>query len=413
MNALTTNLPKDAARFETHVQQAVGSVRSAFGAIAASLPGSPSRAHELQRALDIDKKLAWKIASVVNDADPFAAAKQLPGPAGVDIFLEAARARQVPAELIDQARGALRDFDGLIEVHAGDRVTLEMMMGGFATRSRDKIDTGHRRAAFRAQSYLWGVQAKTHLRAGFIAPAASDPTRLDIVSIRGFVGFRRIRPNVTWVIARTKLSDNDGEVRGSQSRLPLDPSRGAADVPLVTDFCSERLPEFRRLDGGGGYCEDEVVEGPVGDTAAMTLLTGEIFRAGAVRYRNEHNTFGRIGAHVFTPCEALVLDLVVHSEAFGPIQPGFAIYSALGSASLFPAGRHRVLEPAHETAEYLGRGPLVMHTADVPDYVRLSQYVFNRMEWDGEAFDVFRVRVAYPLMPTSNILSHAMPEQPA
>lgn len=397
--------------FQSHAEQVVRSVRNAFGMIAAALPGSPLRANELQKALSIDKTLAWKIATVINDDDSFSAAKQLPGPAGIDIFLEAVRKKNVPSNLIEQARSSIRDFEDLIRIHAGDRASFEMMISGFATRDRYKIQIGHRKAAFQAQRYVWGVEAKTHLGATFVSVAAHDPSRVSVVYIRGYVGFRRIRPNVSWVIARPRHLDNDGKIRDVCTRLPLDPCLGSTDVPLMRDFCSASLPELRKVPLNDGFYEVEVVEGPVGDTAAVTLITGEKLPE-LPRYSDEHNRFARTGVHSFTPAETLIIDVVIHQDVFGRVKPDLAAYSEIGGGPLFPSSRHRPLLPPLEQVEYLGKGSQVMHTPDVPDCPRLAQAVFSTMGWEESRFDVFRARVPYPVVPASYMLTYPLPEAP-
>lgn len=61
---------------------------------------------------------------------------------------------------------------------------------------------------------------------------------------------------------------------------------------------------------------------------------------------------------------------------------------------------------------YLGKGPSVMHTPDVPRYAEMIQYAFDRLGWDEARFDVYRCRVEYPVMPSSVVVRFDLPECP-
>jgi hypothetical protein len=345
------------------------------------------------------------------------AAQHVPGPGGVRIFLNAAAGQGVPSRLTESAAKAVEEFDRLIQIHAGDRASLEMMMSGYARRGRKQGDLTHRRAAFRANSYLWGVQAKTHLKADFLHPSGSSG-QFDIGSIRGFVGFRWIRANVPWVIARARCTDDDGTLRRSFVREPLDPAdeltEGAANVPLLRGFCTKPLPVFRRVDGPHGFVEDELIEGPVGNTAAITCIIGEVARNVASYYRDERNHYGDLSARMRTPCEVLLFDQFVHEDMFGLISPDLLVYSDLDRAFEVPRPqRERDRLPTWEMVEYLGKGPSVIHTPDVPRYAEMARYVFAQLGWDGERFDVYRIRIQYPIIPSTVVMRHELPERPA
>jgi len=415
--ASDTNQKAEPRPFEAHAEEVVRRVRNAFAEVIEALPGHVSRPSELEKALRIDKKLGWRVFRVVHGSDPFMAAQHVPGAAGVKIFLEAAAQRGVPSGLTEAAARAVGAFEELIQVHAGDRASLEMMMSGYARRGRKRGDLTHRKAAFRANSYVWGVQAKTQLKADFLH-RSDRPGQLDIGSVRGFVGFRRIRANVAWVVARTRCTDDDGTLRTSFVREPLDPAceegvDGPA-VPLLREFCTKPLPRFRRVAGPHGFVEDELVEGPVGNTAAFNCIIGEVARSVASYYRDEHNRYGDLTARMRTPSEVLLFDQFVHEDVFGRMSPEVLVYGDLRGGPETPRDqRARDQLPVWETVEYLGKGPGVIHTPEVPRYAEMARYVFDRLGWDGERFDAYRIRVQYPIIPSTVVMRHELPERPA
>jgi hypothetical protein len=407
----------EAVPFEEHARQALLHLRGAFAEIIEALPGHITRPHELSKCLSIDTKLAWKIAHVAHGSDPFMAVQHIPGTAAIDVFLKAVADQNVPAERIEAVETAVGEFERLIEVHAGDRATLEMMLLSFASEGRRRADLAQRKAAFTANSYIWGIQARTQLKTDILFPA-TEKGRLDIATVRGFVGLRRIRPNVPWVIARARVADDHGKVLTPAGREPLDPvdddSAGRAGAPLLREFCSQPLPEFRRVSGSHGFLEDQLVEGEVGKTGAVTCITGEVTRSVASYFRAENNRVAALLARMHTPCEALLFDLLVHEDLFGPIEPELAVYSELEGGRPVPPieGRERDRLVTGESVEYLGKGPSVLHTPHVPRYPEMIRYAFGKLGWDAQRFDVYRVEMQYPIIPTSVAMVHELPEAP-
>jgi hypothetical protein len=402
---------------EEDAKRVLLNTRKAFAAIVEAVPGLVPRAQEVSEALAIPRKLGWQITRVVCETDPLLVGRYLPARGGMNTFLNGARRRNVPAPLIESAAAAVKEYERLIDTHADDRASLEMMLSACASRADEQTNDAWRKAAFMGNSYIWGVRAKAQLKTHFLFPGA-ERGRMDIASLRGFVGLRRMRPNVPWVVARARCTDDDGEVRRPFASEPLDKPQAGKDagdaVPLLREFCSRPLPRFRRTIRQYGFVEDELVEGPVGNTAAITCITGEVSRAVASYYRSEHNRCGAVVARMRTPCEVLVFDQLVHEDLFGRISPELIVYSQLSGGPSIPfAEMERDRLPMCAPVEYLGKGPLVAYTPHVPRYTEMVQYVFDRLELNGERFEVYRVVLPYPPIPTSVVMSHELPEAPA
>jgi len=412
-HSIDGNASRSAAPFAEQSESVLRELREAFAAMVRALPGQPKRPSEIHRAMEIDRKLAWKLAKLVGDDDPFTAAQHVPGPQATLLVFEAARQCNVSEVILDRVSAAVERFEQLARVHAGDRESLLMMISSFASRGRRQADIAHRRSAFKANSYLWGVQAQTDVNLLFVNICPDDPARIDMVSLRGFVGLRRFRANVPWLIARCRVTDNDGDVRDRPKRRPLDPSIKPGETPILREHCSEPPPQIRRVEGHNGSYEDELIEGEVGDTAAITCLIAEAFSNASSRYHDEHNTLGRLIASARTPSEAMVLDLVVHEDLFGPLHPRLRVYSDLEGPSLcgIECGTRDEL-PCRESVEYMGKGAAVMHSAEVPYHADIGRTVFRLMDWPGERFDVYRAVIPFPMIPTSAALSHELPVRP-
>jgi hypothetical protein len=404
--------------FEQHAERVLARFRSALARVIESLPGDTHRAQELSRALGIDKTLSWRIANLVRVADPFEAAQHVPGTAGMRIFLRAAKKKNVPTELINATQHAVREFDQLVEIHATDRTSLEMMLSSRARKGRERVDLEHRRAAFRANSYLWGIQARAQLKTHILHPSATNDTLFDVASVLGFVGLRRIRADVPWVVYRAKIADDDGIQRRVATREPIDgDSDQTADsvrAPLLRDFCTHPLPQLRRVISPTGTVEFEIAEGEVGNTGAITCMLGEIARNAGPRFREEHNRFVELVASVMTPCESLVFDQIVHRDLVDMANAELAIYGALdGNTPPMTMDCHRFRLPVFEEVEPLGHGLNVLHTSAVPQYVDLIRHVLQRVGWREDDFTAYRAKLTFPPLSTSIVVRGELRSRPA
>jgi hypothetical protein len=414
----TANSTSQTQSFEIDAQQVIASVRNAFAAILDSLPGHVARAHEVSKAFGVHKKLGWQIANVVYEPNLFAAAHHIPGATSVKRFLDAAAERRVNRELIACAEEAVSGFQQLIETHAGDRESLHMMLATSADESSQDERIELRRLAFVGNSSIWGVQAKAQLRAHFLHPGTRDGW-LDVASIRGFVGFQRLRRDVPWLVTRMRVDNDTDAPRQQPERAPLDP--GAAQehegqgVPLLRPFCSQPLPQFRRTVTPDGFVQDELLGGPIGRTAAIDCFTGEICRNLGSYYRDERNWLWRVRARMRTPCRVLIVDQFVHEEVFGPIQPELCVYSELtqGAEGLHTEQLEGNRLPITGSVLDLGYGTGAIHTPEVRRYAEMVGYVFDRLQWEAKRFRVYRVRLEFPPIPTSVGMVSPLPERPA
>lgn len=410
-------LPESQTSFEQHARQVLAKVRDTFAAVVEALPERATRPSDLMRALNVDRKLAWRLSKVVQSHDPFALVEHLPGSAGVVILLNAAARRGVPAPAISAAHAAYQDFEQLITVHAGDRTSLEMMAQAFSRETSDQSELAHRKAAFQGNSYTWGVQARTQLSVNIIAPS-TDPANIDIALISGLIDLRRLRPKVAWVVARTGFITNEGKT------IPAPPpdatpeqkraARDAYRVPLVREFCSSPLPDLRAKLNDSGLMEIELVEGPVGEKGAITcVFSGPPFRNVEARGRSEDESKAHLNAHIRTPSTMLIHDLLVHHERFGPLTPEVSVYSEVHREVRSAATRDdRYRLPVRLNVEYLGRGPTVIRTPDVPRYPQLVRHVCGLHNWNAEDFDVYRLVMSYPIVPSAVVISFEVPELP-
>jgi hypothetical protein len=226
--------------------------------------------------------------------------------------LTAVQREGASTEVVERVRTAVKALDNMVERHVGDRATLELIVDGISPNRGDHLELS-RKLAFRGNSGLWGVQAKTRLMTVMMAPNAVDPDRIDMAIVRGYVGFRRLRSDVRWPIFQLR---GWGEEGGSMT-APWQPLDASGDE-------NSRLPLLRMFSNVGPNDVEEVKTtkgvdymlqpGPIGNIGAIDCFIGDFDRAAASKYRTDQDTTGEFGATISAPTERLIFDLIVHES---------------------------------------------------------------------------------------------------
>jgi hypothetical protein len=386
-------------------------VQDAFVDAVGNVPEPTDRPHEIAKSLGLHKTLAWKLAKIMETTDPVVIFQRIPGSGAVDKILKSAKRHGVPAERIEAVRRALADLDEIVARHAGDRETFEMILAGLTAENGKDVELLYRRDGFQATSFIWGVQARTMMRAVIVNPNP-DGKMLDAAVVFGCVDFRRLRPDRSWVIERWRPTDDLGR--------PIPVRREAIDAtsegyaPLLQDFCSTSRTEVQRRILEDGTVEDEIGVGPLGNEGAVTCFTGEVVHSVMPRYRADANRILAQNLELRTPCRTVVFDHLVPADLYGRVTPEARFYGELAGRPLYSTLRSdRDRLPIHEQVEYLGNGPGVLRTRDVPQYEQMIRHVCAQVGWDADRLDVYRLRMQFPYVPSTITYEYPLPEAPS
>lgn len=396
--------------FEEHVRTVVQRLRTALAELLANVGADPTRSQDVARKLRLNRNLTWKISKIIRENDPAAAIPLVPGKEGLRIFLTKLQTAGATTEAIAAAEAAIAEFDRLVEVHSGDRETLELMLWNLSGEGDVQRIEAIRKQSFLGNSAIWGVQARAQLCINVIAPSDS-PEWNDLAWVSGLVDFRRLRSDVAWPIASTRKTDDSGHVLPVGDIKPLDPTfAGDHQAPLLGDFCSQPLPALRLETGTDGLLRYYVVEGPIGNTAAATCIIGIVGRRFVRRFRTAGDTIGEHIARLYTPTTLLIHDFFVHRDLHHAMSPGVFLYSQLPTGPPYPAGgRDQGLLPFHESMQELGKPPDVV-TPELPTYGRMIEWILGQAGWDGRDFYGFRLRMRFPPTPTLAVFRYPLPE---
>lgn len=401
--------------FTSDARASVQRLRSSLAAAFSALDADPSRPQSLARQFNLDKSLAWRISKVLTAADPLRAVLHVPGRSGLRIVLRTLENAGCAAPMLAEIRLAIRDFESLIERHAGDRETLAMMVENLDPDSGRRRAESHRKMSFVGNSATWGVRAHTHLSSHILAPSAASNDTLDVATACGLLGFRRLRPEAPWAVATIRgYQNDDGTSLPSANVTPIDESAAALHgAPILAEFSSSPLPALRVMRDAHGSTRLEIVEGPIGKTAAATCLAAWIRRNSVPIFREESNKYGELFVMLNTPAEVLYHDVFIHRALPFQSNPAVFVYSQLPGGPVYPSGgREKGLLPIAENLVDLGMPPFVT-TRDVPRYRELFETVCRRAGWDPADIHGYRFRLKYPPIPAIAVFRFELPQRPA
>lgn len=402
----------DAKPFVEDGKTAVHGLRRAFADVLSSLGADATEPQEISRRFGLDKTLAWRIARVIREDDAWEAVQHIPRRPSVRLFVSAMSKHGAAGELTESVWKALDQFERFVEVHSGDRETLEAMVSAAAKRSAGKRLEMFRKNGFHANSALWGVQARVQISMHVIAPALDIEDALAIGVVCGLADFRRLRPDVPWAVGSLAQWD-DLSMPEDIRPQPLDASTRPGEAPLMREFCSTPLPEIRTLVESRDLVRYMLAEGPVGNTAAATAVLGWTFSRVASRFQTYPGECGEHGVALSTPVESVVHDLFVHRSMRFAFNPTAHVYSQLPGGPKYPdSGRLAGLLPVPGDVVDLGAGPPDTTTAELPRYREMLEFTVKRMGHALNDFQGYRFRVRFPPIPAMAVLRHNLLPKP-
>ncbi|MEM6391282.1 MAG: hypothetical protein AAF797_00735 [Planctomycetota bacterium] len=398
--------------FDVASRQVISQLQDSVRAAIDALPG-PQILHatDLARTARIDNKLAWKMHSLAQLRDPFEAGQFVPGRHGVKLFLEGCRRAGVKASSCDRVDRHLDAFMGLIKVHAGNRRAFDMLLAGQSSTDSVRRELAHRKTAFEAQSYLYGVMTRLHLQTYILLPT-HDEDRLDLIDLHANVDLQRFRPDVPWRISRMfRVNEEEGRMEEGTGQ-PIDPDHPAdptlPGLPLIPKFCSQPLPVCERLTSAGGDVVYQLKAGPVGRTSTNTCVTGEYMPLQHAKTvsGNQGKTKFFVATRLRTPCEAMALDLVLPTAWVTPrFSPQPLLYSDLfgkENADRFECDRL----PLTETVERLALTDEAVAFDTMPRYREMLEFAIQPHGLSLDDLTIFRLHIPYPTIPSNAYLQY-------
>lgn len=383
-----------APSFESEARAAFGRFRGALAGLFAALPSGVRTATDVQRAFNVDSKTGWRLHRIGTSLDPLAVGVHLPGKTLIDRALRAAEKHGVAKPIIDAVDSAFAEIEGLIEKYAGDRTTFDSMVSAFATDPADQVDLHHRRAAFRANSHLLGVQSRASILTHILHPNAQDPKKSDLVLLSGSYDKRLLRADARF--DSVKVDTYAGRDPSGDVPEPL----GDHPSGFLPQFSSGPSPIQSYSTRGRGHAEYAAGGTAVGIPSSTTRIFGNMVRGVGPPDEEGHSGYHRMAASVVNPAELVFMNVLMHRRIFDrrPVSTFILMGKQVDISADprdYPPSWHL---PVRNPAEFIGSGLAAVHTPELPRYTELVTWTLGKVGWDPDVFDVYRIRVEYPVL---------------
>jgi hypothetical protein len=364
------------------------------------------------RRFKVNKTLTWNIARTVQAGDSLSAAPHVPGLGSMESMLRASEAGGAPTETVERVRAAVRSFDRMVELHVGDRAGLDLLLDSMGGGKSDGLELS-RKLAFRGNSGILGVQARTRLMCWLVSPNADDSGRLDLAMVSGYVGFRRLRPSVRWPIFKIRhWADSDEPLVVNQWE-PIDPDEAPRNgVALLRDFTRGNAPTIKAVKTDDGI-DCEIQPGPIGNAGAFDCFRGEMMRGAASRYRTDTDETGEFGVSITTPSEHLIFDLIAHRDLEFVLSPDVLFFSRIFAHGERTGSRDdATLLPIRQQPVQLSGSPPAVATRLIPGYAEILRTVTERLGMDPAQFRGVRLHLRFPPLGSTVTQRFTLPEPP-
>jgi hypothetical protein len=424
-------------------EHAVATLRAALSDALYAIGVAGSKPQQLSRALRLDKSLGWKLAKLTTEPHAMVATRYLPGRPGQRIILQALELAGVPAQVVWRVRDALDGMDKVIETHAGDRETFDLMIASAFPSLLPETELSCRRQGFVGNSASWGARARVHY-SGQMLVVDSNGLTVSLATVVGLSGLQRLREGLFWPVARPKKF-RGAEGLSSSSIQPLAARSGqqvfSDDCPLIEELCSPGVQVERVRDSSDGLTRFDVPPGMVGKTGQVDVFSGWVERSTAPAWASKDEREGVLFMQCSTPCEVLIHDVyiqrdyaklidlkasilsglpggmpILHSEQSTELQSGE--YTNSQEAKLESSHASRPLAgaiPVSATIEELGgfdgsgKEPLSEISEDLATVPRMVELLRRGLGVDRTNLVGYRYRVDFPPMPSQHVYSFALP----
>lgn len=403
MSLMTKTQPVLAAAlpFEDGVVAVMRRLHETVLALVGALPEAIRRAVDLERALRIEKKLAWQLFRLSRKPE-FGDAANVPSLASIARVIDAARKKGVPEPVLSELNEAFGQFENFAVIHGGDRHGLISMVSGLSGEKSEQYEIGVRKSLFRGNAHVWGVHARLAVRTGIFVPRAGTDRVEDVALVIGDHDLAKRRQSDPLVMLWWLWTSDDpksgststGSTSGPGSANPAD---GVVDhgLEILPEFCTYPLPKMVRRQAADGTPETELIFPPGRGSAISTY---SLQRRENTRANPGGSFFGRT---LFTmPLETMVWEMLVPVGWSDPSTARASVYGRRHHPELVYEERTYDLLGQRETLDYLGVHEGVPPLAGAPNHANAVRHSIERAGWAGTRFDVYRCSVEYPVMYT-------------
>ncbi len=379
-------------------QECLIGLKNAVTGILLALPCDLEQPRDVYKTLGIDRMIGWNIFKLHEVDDCFLSVKHIPRKAAFKGFLRAASRKGVPDSVLAVADENFVLFEDLVEQHAGDRPSMEMMLLAYSEEGTSQASLEHRKLAFTGNRFLYGLEARTRLTISLFEPTES-PSNWKLTLLKGSFGLRRNRPDIPWFYVRPRVfTEFEGQPHSPNSE-PLVDSANGETLPYYIPFCNCSLPG---VTSRSEFVEsiEEIFPLETGNAGLMDLVFAEVVDLKGFIMDEASST----SAKVITPCNLAAMDIImptsiVENTRFAPrivssiLEESDAYNEGLIdlARSILPVKPGFEIKPTRE-----------QNTLDgVENYGEIIEDIFKKRDLNPLNYTTIRVFVHFPVIPSN------------
>ncbi len=363
-----------------------------------SLPGDIEQPRDVYKTLGIDRMIGWNIFKLHEVEDCFLSVRHIPRKSAFKGFLRAADKKGTPEKLLLEAEKHFLIFEDLVELHAGDRPSMEMMLLAYSEEGTSQASLDHRKLAFTGNRFLYGLEAKTRLTISLFEPT-DLPNKWKLILLKGSFGLRRNRPDIPWFYVHPRVfTEFEGSPHAPDSE-PLIKTSSDSTLPYYTDFCNCSLPG---ITSKGGFVEsvEEIFPVETGNAGLMDLVFAEVLSLDNFIMNEDSST----SAKVITPCQLAVLDTIIPTSYVENLNflPRI-VSSILEESDTYNENLISIAESILPVTPGFEIKPTVEQNSlnGVENYNEIVQDIFKLRDLNPLNYTTIRIFLQFPVIPSN------------
>lgn len=380
-------LASERASFEQESARVMQAMSDSFAELMAAMPSTIDRAVDLERAMRVDKKLAWQVFRIARAPNPLTEVANVPAPTSFRRLMDAAKTCKASKALLQRLEESDAGFRRCVNEHGGDRESLVSLVSGAGSDRNEDFDLKVRKALFRGQSHVWGVKSRMQARTEITVPSRNG-SGVTVAIIGANIAIQRMRSGCPVVL---------GGYAANRDSVPGDTADNRRfSFKLMEAFSSKPLPVILPRENADGRVELELTLPEIGLSGAATAYLRHINPDGLDPRKEKY----RFRLLTCTPCEEAVHDIMIPAGWTDPSTARTLIYGRRYHPDLVFEERPVDLLPQREVVEYLGQHTQPPSVHGAPNQRDAVQSILDEIGGAGLLFDVYRCRILFPVLHT-------------
>lgn len=380
--------------FIVMAERAFGEVAGSLRELVGALPGKIDRAVDVERALRIDKRLAWQVFRLSRSGD-LRESVNVPAKSSIERLSMAAAKVGVAESVIRGVDEAHSEFERFTREHAGDRDTLLTMISGSPSARDEQLELRVREGLFRGNAHVWGVRVGSLTRTTVMLPGSAGGSGCDELVVSSVGQIEQLRDDgraayKLWIRRTPKQGEALKPVEGSEPTFSI-----------LENFCSRPIPQLtQQWSNEVGGLETEIRLPCIGKTGAADLCFAHLVVDAAA----EADLPLQANAFMTSPIREMTYDMMVPVGWTDVSSARFACfgnrYRPARAFEKHSEDRMPLALPVAYLGRLRGRFP---STPVSPRHGEAVGEAMSKFAPPGAAdltFDCFRCVIEYPIMHT-------------